>query len=469
MTSVDENSLPFYAREARKMCNIDTADELFSLDWGPIRELHEEGVRAAFKEMRPKIGLLNKLADDLEVSELKDLNDAAPLLFPHMMYKNYPLSFIENSKYAQFTQWLQKLTSVDLSVVDVSGCNSLDSWLDAIEEKTVLRPWITSGTSGKVSVIPFTTLETPHLGYTQNRLSFRDEPGIESRTALKKVPHLTPVIRKGKASPQRAADALVGFYGREEMFECLGGSISTDLLWLSGRIRLAEAKGELDQLKLSPHLQEIREQIMKNRAGDPQRIEAWWEEMIKKYKGERVSIGTSYQRLLELANYMEKKGLKMEFAPNSMVGAAGGAKGFKLGEDWREKIAKYIPYQMGDTYGMTEMCGTAGRRCSHGNYHIPPWIVPFILDPDTSDALPRSGVQTGRFAVFDLAALTYWGGFISGDKITYHWDGGCPCGRTGPFLSSDIARYSEIQGDDKITCQKQPFLYEEAQEFLLNV
>ena len=63
-------------------------------------------------------------------------------------------------------------------------------------------------------------------------------------------------------------------------------------------------------------------------------------------------------------------------------------------------------------------------------------------------------VQTGRLALFDLLAETYWGGFISGDRVTIHWDDDCSCGMKGPRIANDIVRFSELQGgdDDKITC-----------------
>jgi hypothetical protein len=67
--------------------------------------------------------------------------------------------------------------------------------------------------------------------------------------------------------------------------------------------------------------------------------------------------------------------------------------------------------------------------------------------------LPRTGTQTGRFACMDLLPSTYWGGIISGDKVTVEWDRECPCGRKGAHIHRDITRYSEaITGDDKITC-----------------
>jgi hypothetical protein len=65
--------------------------------------------------------------------------------------------------------------------------------------------------------------------------------------------------------------------------------------------------------------------------------------------------------------------------------------------------------QVIQTYGMAELTGLA-PLCSAGRYHIQPWVIPFVLDPETSKLLPRQGVQTGRFAFFDLATNSHWGG-----------------------------------------------------------
>jgi hypothetical protein len=108
--------------------------------------------------------------------------------------------------------------------------------------------------------------------------------------------------------------------------------------------------------------------------------------------------------------------------------------------------------------------------CSQGHFHIMPMCIPFILDPETSEPLARTGTVTGRWAHYDLMADGYWGGFISGDEVTMHWDGDCPCGRTTPFIEAGIERYSEkTHGDDKITCAAQAGAYQEAMDFLLTV
>jgi hypothetical protein len=104
------------------------------------------------------------------------------------------------------------------------------------------------------------------------------------------------------------------------------------------------------------------------------------------------------------------------------------------------------------SYGMAECLGYA-PRCEKGFYHFYPYTLPIVLDDDY-EALPREGVQTGRMALFDFLAESYWGGFISGDQVTIHWDYACECGRTGPRIDGNIARFADLEGteDDKISC-----------------
>ena len=106
----------------------------------------------------------------------------------------------------------------------------------------------------------------------------------------------------------------------------------------------------------------------------------------------------------------------------------------------------------------------------HSNYHFSPSAIPFVLDPDTSEPLPRTGKQTGRAAFFDLTRLDSWGGFITGDEITVNWEDRCSCGRESFFIEGDIQRYSEKQGgDDKISCAATESAHKEAMEYLTQV
>jgi len=119
-------------------------------------------------------------------------------------------------------------------------------------------------------------------------------------------------------------------------------------------------------------------------------------------------------------------------------------------------------------YGRSEMCGQF-PSCEHGHYHAPPWVIPFILDSETGEVLPRHGTVTGRFAFFDLLPDARWGGFVTGDEVTISWDKPCDCGRTGPYVHAKIQRFSDkkdFSGEEKINCAAAPDAYAEALDFL---
>jgi hypothetical protein len=108
--------------------------------------------------------------------------------------------------------------------------------------------------------------------------------------------------------------------------------------------------------------------------------------------------------------------------------------------------------------------------CEFGNFHLQPWVIPFVLDSDTSKPLPRENVQIGRAAFFDLRMDGMWGGIITGDHIELHWDGDCECGRSSPFISPNINRFSDLKGgSDKITCAATPQAYADAMSYLTGI
>jgi hypothetical protein len=98
-----------------------------------------------------------------------------------------------------------------------------------------------------------------------------------------------------------------------------------------------------------------------------------------------------------------------------------------------------------------------------------PQTIPLLFDHDMN-LLPREGVQTGRYAFFDLVPQTYWGGFISGDRVTIHWDEDCPCGWRAPRIAPDIVRFAELEGgDDKITCAGTAQAYDDFMNYISEV
>ena len=128
--------------------------QMHSIPRDELEELQRQAMAIRFGQHRQSIEIVRKLADRLGVTELNDFNDVVPLLFSHTAFKSYPAALIDNKRFDLMTKWLDKLTSHDLSGVDTDGCDSIDEWIDRLDEQTPLEVITSSGTTGTLSIIP---------------------------------------------------------------------------------------------------------------------------------------------------------------------------------------------------------------------------------------------------------------------------------------------------------------------------
>jgi hypothetical protein len=124
-------------------------------------------------------------------------------------------------------------------------------------------------------------------------------------------------------------------------------------------------------------------------------------------------------------------------------------------DNYREVIFETFnitPDRTARAYGMQEL-NTTAARCSHGRYHMAPWVMLLLLDESGENVIPipASGEVEGRAAFFDLSLDGRWGGVISGDKIRATWEP-CGCGNASPSIHDDIQRYADMASGDKIAC-----------------
>ncbi|MET0379474.1 MAG: hypothetical protein ABW049_10840 [Spongiibacteraceae bacterium] len=424
-----------------------------------------------FEKLRPKIQALGKLAELQGVDRIAQLNDVVPILFQHSAYKSYPISLLEKGKYDALTKWLDKLTSHDLSTVDASDCHSIDEWLQLLDDVTELRVVHSSGTSGKLSLIPRDQKETHRFTICTIRRveGFGDEPDLATPLLKsgKKMAVIYPSYRYGRYGAHRLVQDVIECYGTPENSYALHEELmSADVVSLSGRVAGAQAKGELDRLKISDALLQKYKESIALRASQSEKEKHFLDRVIANCQGQDVIMLGVVSLMLEWVRMARERGLDKLFGANSLLLSGGGAKGLKLPDDWREQITQTLGVEPNISYGMSE-CITQLPSCSAGNYHSTPYIIAFVLDPETGAPLPRTGTQTGRYGFYDLLAESYWGGFITGDKVTAHWDG-CACGRSGFHVEPTIVRYSSISddGDDKINCAGAADAHERALDFL---
>jgi hypothetical protein len=457
--------------EAEKLVEM-TPNEIFSLPPLDVEAIRLRLVQQRFDSLRPKVAVLDRLATNQTMDSIDKLDDAVPLLFQHTVYKSYPLSLLENGRFDRLTKWLDALTSHDLSGFDASTCTSIDEWLARLDAETPMRLVHTSGTGGKLSFLPRSVAEALPFenAWYQHHQPFGDEQPVPLKGTG--MPLLAFGYRHGYNASQRRFEALVkNVSGSED--RCLAlfpVRLSADLLSLAGRLAAAEANGEPADARITPSLLARRDEFLTMQRDRSKYARDFVIEAAERFRGERVVMTGTLSAYLDVMTQAEALGLSNLFAPTSVITAGGGFKGrTDIPADWEPRLNAVLGLtEIPFTYGMTELMAYM-KACPNGNFHLPPYVLPYVLDPDDSTPSPRTGVSTGRFAFVDLLASSYWGGFITGDKITMHWDDPCGCGRLGCWIEPVIERYSALRGgDDKISCARVGDAHEQALEYLLS-
>ncbi len=446
-----------------------------------LEELQTEALSMRFEQQKDRIPTLSKLADRQGITHVAKLDEVHPLLFEHTIYKSYPTYLLEKSQFDRLTTWLNRLTPYDLSQVDASGCNSIHSWLDLLCAETDLDPVASSGTTGTMSFTPLAKSDwrTRTLGSFRIQLLQRfGEPPTESD--LNEPLHVCwPTHADGHTAFFRTAQYFREYMamGSDDHFHPMYDTPGdTDVMYLAARLHAAQARGD-SRADVPQSLLERRSEIEATERERPAKAAAWMETLVS-LSGKRVFIMGPAPLIYDVAVAGLAEGKTCNFAPNSSVqpgmhrhGEHGippaGGKGFVMPDDWEDIVERFLnfPGDYGYFYGFSEQTALS-VRCERGRLHLPPWSIPLILDPETSELLPREGVQAGRASFFDLAMNGAWGGLVTGDRIEIDW-GECGCGRTTAHLSEDVTRFSQEQGGtDKISCTATPQAHDEALDFL---
>jgi hypothetical protein len=443
-------------------------EALHGLPRQTVEPLQVQALVHRYEQLRPSVAALDSLATRQGVDQVDSLETAAPLLFDHRVYKSYPVSLVEKRQFDRLTAWLGRLTTHDLSAIPLDGVNSVDTWLGRLDEHGMIMLHST-GTTGKLSFLPRSQAEW--RGWKPAFFeSVKAASGVDFRTDP--MPTFYPGYRFGHTTGTKmqrifGEETAAGEAGRHVLYDY---AISSDLLSLAARLRTAEERGEVDKLDIDPQLLEEQKKLIEAGRRREQDLELWFKKLAEEFRGQRVRIDGVSADLIRLALKGQAEGIKCDFAPGSVLFTSGGLKGLKdPPPDWEGLLKDFFGVErLSSIYGMTECMGTA-PLCSAGYYHFFPYTIPLLLDPD-GGVMPREGVQTGRFAFFDLLAESYWAGFITGDRITIHWDEDCDCGWKSPRLTRSIARFSELEGgDDKISCAGTEEAYSEFMDYVSTI
>lgn len=435
-----------------------------------LRALQLEAARLRFEHLRDQIGPLKALSGEHGLATIERIEDVVPLLFQHTVYKSYPASLLIGNRFTELTRWLNRLTTHDLTGVDVAQCGSIDEWLDVLDERTPVRVIHSSATSGTMSFLPRGEMEFREMyraigcGISQHARAHgtggaRDEP----------LEFIWPRFRRGRSSIMRIPEMVAAHIIDDErrLHALRPGRMSSDGMFVAGRLAAAERRGEVDRLEINPALVARRDEFVREQRELERGMPHFIRTLVPRLGGRRVWMWGSWNVLHDIARVSLDAGLEQVFAPDSLITTGGGAKGLGIAEDWEDTVKRFTGVtRLQHVYAMTEQTGLA-KLCEYDRYHLEPWTVPFVLDPDDGRVLPiDQGEQTGRAAFLDLLPSTYWGGVVTGDQVSLDHRP-CRCGRTTPHIARSVWRFDELRGgDDKINCAASDDAHARAIEFL---
>lgn len=375
---------------------------IHSLPPDEVAAVQLSAMNLRLEERRPQIKMLEKLADGQGIGQIKSLDEMAPLLMPHDVYKSYPVSLLAKQQFGKLNTWLSRLTRYDPTVVDVSRCDSIDSWLTKLRDETPLDVAASSGSTGTCSFFPKSKRDY-RLSMMGLRVQLSQRFGEDPKPGdlEDKIHAIVPLYRDGHGSTGAFAKYSGEIFAKGDSsywHTAFNFKISSDLMWLAARLRAAAAKGDASKVDVPPSLLARREEWARVQKDMPAQQLEFVNRMIKQLQGQRVFVMSTSNLLYAAAKRGLEEGLSGVFAPNSVFMGGGGAKGVPLPDDLEEVICKFFnTKRMISSYGMTEM-NSFSVLCDHDRYHVLPWVTVFLLDLDTGRPLLHKGKQTGRAA-----------------------------------------------------------------------
>ncbi|HUT00393.1 MAG TPA: hypothetical protein VMY59_08765 [Candidatus Thermoplasmatota archaeon] len=411
---------------------VDTAlhsPTTFFLNYKKAQEHLLPAIRHTFKHhyennfLYHRVCEVNGITPDM-ISSKKDLNKI-PLL-PDAFFKDYPEG-------KGFLHWLKTIFTGSLPKPIFKTDNpSHDEIIEEFNKKGT-SIMFTSGTGGRFSFIPHDTRSWNRVKYS----AMKSVIELMDYDPTDQVILLIPDPRQTNLTIASLFGIAYDLYDPANIHVALDMKITTQFL----RMQRDETIGISEKIKakalstISPLVQ---------RSSDLRIIH-----LLEQFEktGKRANIAGPPFWLDRIMDRMKKEG-KTVHLPESQILTGGGWKAEenkRLPEEtFREKVEEILGIPQDryhDVYAMSE-CSSVFLSCEGHYKHIPPVIVPFVLDED----LNQLGYdQVGRFAFIDPLPDSYPGFIITGDRVKILER--CPiCHREGPVLDIEVTRLPGVEG-----------------------
>ncbi len=382
------------------------------------------------------------------MTEVRRFEDVVGLLLPHTAYKSYPESWLREERWDRLSKWLDTVSSHRVPPQDRDAIHGMDDWIDKLEQQGFFVS-CSSGTTGKSAMLVASQKDMDWCRTEAVQAYSWGSGVIPNRDRQMFGTGAIASVARNRVTGESYTDALQD--PSSEPYRYPVPPITVGRLTEMVVLRKMIAEGTAKPADLQRYEEEtaVRQKAVDEAIG----ITA---QAMVEARHRKLHVTGLWKGLYDVAKAVRDLGYTAkDFNPENSFYVGGGLKRAKLPDDYREFVYETFniaPERNYQNYSMQEL-QSGMPRCQAGmRYHLPPWLVPLILDKDGSTLLPmQSGEYEGRAAFFDLSLDGRWGGVISGDKVSIDFSR-CKCGAKSPSIRDDVARYADLEGDDKIGC-----------------
>ena len=431
-----------------KLTGLVGAADRFTLSHDELRDTQVAAMDERFQERKDRIKLLGHRAREAGIDRVGSRDDMAPLLFPHTAYKSYPESWLIEERWDRLNTWLGTISPYPIQPIETSDIRDVDDWIDRLQ---AVGHFIScsSGTTGKSAMLIASDKDMAWSKVdTVNVFSWGS--GVKPARDRKRI-GCAPVasVPKNLAIAQAQHDAFANPDWPQFAYPVPPITVGSLTAMVVMRKRIADGTARPEEIAAFERTSAQRAEVI------AQAVEIAAEEIIAN-RDKKLMVSGLWGGLYAVAKAVRERGYSApDFDPDNCIYVGGGLKRALLPPDYQTFVHETfnIPANRNfQNYSMQELNSGMPKCREGGRYHVPPWIVPMILDKDGSAPIPHDhGEIEGRAAFFDLSLDGRWGGVITGDRISLDF-GPCACGNAGPSIRDDIARYADLEGDDKIGC-----------------
>jgi hypothetical protein len=353
-----------------------------------------------------------------------------------------------DEKWDKLSKWLDSVSTYRVPAMDASQIRDIDDWIAKLQESGH-NVSCSSGTTGKSAMLvasdadmAWCRREAPQAYAWGSGVPLDRSRRMFGLAPIAKVP-------RNEATGEAYTNALQD--PRFERFHYPVPPITVGSLtqMVVARKKIADGTIKPEELAEFERISAERAQAVEDA------VEVTAKALIEA-RHDKLHVTGLWKGLYDVAKAVREMGYgAKDFNPENSIYVGGGLKRAKLPDDYREFVYETFniqPERLYQNYSMQELQSGMPRCQKGGRYHLPPWLVPLILDKSGDNLLPiEKGEYEGRAAFFDLSLDGRWGGVISGDKVRIDFSP-CACGVTSPSIHDSITRYADIEGDDKIGC-----------------